>query len=200
MFVEVMMSKAANTKYLILNKSLELIYKKGYQSTSIDDIIATTNLTKGAFFYHFKSKEEMGLAIINDIFYPKVQEEILKRLTNVSNITDQIYRGFHFALLESPLLIAYGCPVVNLVEEMSPVSDSFKRALGRLMKRMQLALEQALLAAQTQEQIGKDVDCKRVATFLLTGYSGVRNMGKVLGKEAYTQFLRELKIYLNNLR
>lgn len=195
-----MMSKAAGTKFLILNNSLELIYKKGYQSTSIDDIIATTNLTKGAFFYHFKSKEEMGLAIINEIFYPKVQEEIVQRLAKVANITDQIYRAFHFLLLESPLLIAYGCPVVNLVEEMSPVNHSFKKALSQLIKKMHGAVEQALLTAQAENQIRKDIDCKRVATFLLTGYSGVRNMGKVLGKASYTHFLRELKIYLDNLK
>ncbi|SDF91905.1 DNA-binding transcriptional regulator, AcrR family [Pedobacter terrae] len=195
-----MMSKAAGTKFLILNNSLELIYKKGYQSTSIDDIIATTNLTKGAFFYHFKSKEEMGLAIINEIFYPKVQEEIVQRLAKIANITDQIYRAFHFVLLESPLLIAYGCPVVNLIEEMSPVNNSFKKALSRLIKKMHGAVEQTLLTAQAEHQIRKDVDCKRVATFLLTGYSGVRNMGKVLGKESYTHFLRELKIYLDNLK
>lgn len=195
-----MMSKAASTKFLILNNSLELIYKKGYQSTSIDDIIATTNLTKGAFFYHFKSKEEMGLAIINEIFYPRVKEEIVQRLAKVSNITDQLYRAFRFVLLESPLLIAYGCPVVNLVEEMSPINNSFKKALSRLIKQMHEALEQALSSAQNANQIRKDIDCKRVATFLLTSYSGVRNMGKVLGKESYIQFLRELKIYLNHLK
>lgn len=196
-----MISKAANTKKLILTKSLELIYRKGYQATSIDDIIATTNLTKGAFFYHFKSKEDMGLAIVNEVFYPKVREEVAQRLENISSITDQIYKAFHFMLLGNPELnIIYGCPVVNLVEEMSPINEPFKKALNRLIQRVQQALELALTNAQNKNDIRKDVDPKRVAIFLLTGYSGVRNMGKVLGKDSYIQFLRELKIYLNNLK
>ncbi|MDQ0640002.1 TetR/AcrR family transcriptional repressor of nem operon [Pedobacter sp. W3I1] len=196
-----MMSKAANTKYLILTKSLDLIYKKGYQATSVDDIIATTNLTKGAFFYHFKSKEDMGLAIINEIFYPKVREEVSQRLEKVSGITSQIYKAFHFLLLGNRALnIIYGCPVVNLIEEMSPISEPFRKSLNRLIKRVQQALELALTSAQMKNEIRKDVDPRRVAIFLLTGYSGVRNMGKVLGKESYVQFLRELKFYLNNLK
>ena len=61
------MKKAEATRLMILQKAFELIYVKGYQTTSIDDIIATTKVTKGAFYYHFKTKDEMGLAIINEI-------------------------------------------------------------------------------------------------------------------------------------
>lgn len=43
------MKKSANTRATILQQAFELIYKKGYQSTSIDEIIATTKVTKGAF-------------------------------------------------------------------------------------------------------------------------------------------------------
>jgi TetR/AcrR family transcriptional repressor of nem operon len=195
------MSKAAATKQLILNKSLELIYKNGYQSTSVDEIIATTNVTKGAFFYHFKSKEEMGLAIINEIFYPRVAEELAQPLANANNITDGIYRMLHSILFDySVFKVDYGCPVVNLVEEMAPVNEAFKKALSRLLVRVQQALELALVAAQNEGQIRKDVDCKRVAAFLLTSYSGIRNYGKIFGKSSYTGFLREMKAYLANLK
>lgn len=70
------MSKAAETRLTILQKAFYLIYRKGYQATSIDDIIATTQVTKGAFFYHFKSKDEMGLAMIREIMYPGMQQPI----------------------------------------------------------------------------------------------------------------------------
>lgn len=196
-----MMSKAATTKKLILNRSLELIYKNGYQSTSIDEIIATTNVTKGAFFYHFKSKEEMGLAIINEIFFPTVIDGFVHPLEKVDHIIDEIYKMLHSILFDhSAFNTAYGCPVVNLVEEMSPVSESFRKALSRLLLRVQQALVTALETAQRNGQIRKDVDCKRVATFILSGYCGVRNMGKLFGKESYTNFLREIKFYLNQLK
>jgi TetR/AcrR family transcriptional repressor of nem operon len=195
------MSKAILTRQLILSKSLELIYKNGYQATSIDEIIATTNVTKGAFFYHFKSKEEMGLAIINEIFYPGVKEGLARPLTYAGNITDSIYKMLHAILFDhSAFRIEYGCPVVNLVEEMSPVNEAFKKALSRLLISVQQALELALVTAQQNGEIRKDVNCKRVAAFLLTSYSGIRNFGKIFGKASYTNFLREMKSYLNNLK
>ncbi|WP_449437024.1 TetR family transcriptional regulator [Pedobacter steynii] len=201
MFAPTIMSKAAATKQLILNKSLELIYKNGYQATSIDEIIATTNVTKGAFFYHFSSKEEMGLAIINELFYPRVVTALAHPLTHTTGITDAIYHILHTLLHDDSVFnVAYGCPVVNLVEEMSPVNESFKKALNRLLVRVQEALEGALRTAQTESQIRKDVDCKAVATFILTSYSGIRNIGKIFGKGAYSGFLKEIRIYLNKLK
>ncbi|RAJ08805.1 TetR family transcriptional regulator [Chitinophaga skermanii] len=52
------MNKAAATRLNMLQKAFELIYVKGFQTTSIDDILATTQVTKGAFYYHFKNKDE----------------------------------------------------------------------------------------------------------------------------------------------
>lgn len=43
------MNKAESTRLTILEKAFKLIYEKGYQTTSIDDILATTKVTKGAF-------------------------------------------------------------------------------------------------------------------------------------------------------
>ena len=42
-----------------LDTSLELFYKKGYDNTSINDIIKEIGVSKGAFYYYFKSKEEI---------------------------------------------------------------------------------------------------------------------------------------------
>ena len=60
------MSKAAAIRHTILHQAFELIYQNGFHATSINTIIATTQVTKGALFYHFKTKEDMGLALINE--------------------------------------------------------------------------------------------------------------------------------------
>src|SRR5688572_23344155 len=86
-----LMKKAEATRLTILRKALELIYVKGYQTTSIDDIIATTQVTKGAFYYHFKTKDEMGLAIINEILKPTLTSNFIEPLQNEQNPLDAIY-------------------------------------------------------------------------------------------------------------
>ena len=43
---------------------LELFYKNGYYNTSIDDILKSLSLSKGAFYYHFQSKEDFFVSIV----------------------------------------------------------------------------------------------------------------------------------------
>lgn len=51
--------KTQTTKDLILDKAQELILERGYENVSIDDIVSACGLTKGAFYYNFKSKKDL---------------------------------------------------------------------------------------------------------------------------------------------
>ena len=51
-----------DSKTRFLDAALHLIRAKGYEATTVDDICEAAGLTKGSFFHHFKSKEELALA------------------------------------------------------------------------------------------------------------------------------------------
>src|ERR1044072_5954272 len=105
------MKKAEATRLSILQKSFELIYVKGYQTTSIDDILATTQVTKGAFYYHFKNKDEMGVAIINELLKPTLNAGFITPLQTGENPLIAIYQLMHYLLMEDEFLrVEYGCP------------------------------------------------------------------------------------------
>ena len=57
------MAPRNSSKNLILDKAYELVMVNGYAGTSIDMILQATGLTKGAFFYHFKSKTDLGMEL-----------------------------------------------------------------------------------------------------------------------------------------
>lgn len=193
------MSKAATTRLTILQKAFGLIYRKGYQATSIDEIIATTQVTKGAFFYHFKNKDEMGLAMINEVMYPGMIETMVKPLQNAHNPVAEIYDMMK-GLLQSPMFdVRYGCPAVNLIEEMSPLNVQFNQALHKLFGEWTNAIKQSVEQGTQSGAISTKVDAQQVAYFVISGYSGIRNMGKLLGTDAYQVYLKELKNYLNTL-
>ena len=59
------MVRAKNAKTKILEAALSVIRAKGYAATTVDDLCAAAGVTKGAFFHHFKSKEELGVAAAN---------------------------------------------------------------------------------------------------------------------------------------
>ena len=60
-------SKGAATRDQILNAAARLIHVQGYQSTSLDDVLRESGVGKGNFYYYFKSKEDLGYAIIDRI-------------------------------------------------------------------------------------------------------------------------------------
>lgn len=185
---------------MILQKALDLVYKKGFQATSIDDIIATTAVTKGAFFYHFRNKDEMGLAMIKEVLQPGMMDMLVKPLINSKDPVNEIYFMMKHILLESPFFqVKYGCPAVNLVEEMAPLNPSFQKRLQKITRQWQEAIIQCLEKGKGTGAIRKEINAETVACFITAGYSGIRNMGKTEGKNCYVIYLKGLKEYLADL-
>ncbi|MEN8136558.1 MAG: TetR/AcrR family transcriptional regulator [Thermodesulfobacteriota bacterium] len=60
------MAKGADTRNRILKKTRKLIVKKGFNNTSISDIITATGVKKGNLYYYYASKNELGLAVLKD--------------------------------------------------------------------------------------------------------------------------------------
>ncbi|WP_289062887.1 TetR/AcrR family transcriptional regulator [uncultured Zobellia sp.] len=196
------MGKASNTRNTILQKAFQLIYKKGYQTTSIDEIIATTQVTKGAFYYHFKTKDEMGIAIINEIVKPEIQSAFLAPLQNSKNPTEGIHALIKSLLLETPFLqFENGCPISNLAQEMTPWNPKFSEALNELVMEWQTSLENIIQMGIDSGALSGNANPKQVAHFILSGYWGVRNLGKIFNSaDIYHSYLEELKTYLDHLK
>lgn len=194
------MAKAETTRMGILQNASELIYQKGYQATSIDEIIATTKVTKGAFFYHFKNKEEMGLAMINDLMYPKMLPLMNKYLNQPGEIRARVYKMVKAMLFDyNTFKVEYGCPVINLVEEMASFNPSFNKALTRIIKTWQELIRSHIIKAQEVGELSAQYDAGKIAMYIISNYAGARNMGKVFGKKSYSDFLVEFDKYLKGI-
>ncbi len=195
------MKKAQVTRLNILQKAFELIYSKGYQTTSIDDIIATTEVTKGAFYYHFKSKDDMGLAIIEEILKPSLTSSFISALQSKENPIDGIYSLLYNILMNNDYFkVEYGCPVANFASEMTPWNSKFSHVLEELTKEWIEVMINTVEKGKKDGFIRQNVNAKHVSTFIMSGYWGIRNFGKIENdKKAYLPYLEELKIYLNTL-
>lgn len=87
------MSKAQQTRESIINAAQELFIRKGYDQTSIEDIMRLTGISKGGLYYHFKSKEEIMDAMLLALISPGLEKAqkivtmkdkpILERLTGL---------------------------------------------------------------------------------------------------------------------
>jgi TetR/AcrR family transcriptional repressor of nem operon len=196
------MKKSQETRLNILQKAFELIYQKGYQTTSVDEIIATTQVTKGAFYYHFKTKDEMGLAILNELMIPNFKNNFIQPFQTEGNPLDTIYNLLHYLLMESEdLKVEYGCPASNFTQEMAPWNIDFTKALNNLSLDWEKTMIDAIEKAKKEQVLKSDVNAKEVAVFVISGYWGIRNLGKLENsKSVYLIYLKGLKNYFERMK
>ena len=193
--------KAEATRLAILQQAFSRIYKNGYRTTSIDDIIATTQVTKGAFFYHFSNKDEMALAMIKEVMLPGMEKAMTEPLINAANPVEEIYVMMRGLLTGNTFFIVkYGCPAINLIEEMSSQNEAFNEALSTLTDKWRDALVNCIENGRAAGKIKPEASAKAIATHIMAGYAGIRNLGKLYGSSAYNDFLDSFRQYLQSLK
>ncbi|WP_370898435.1 TetR/AcrR family transcriptional regulator [Chryseobacterium gossypii] len=196
------MKKSEATRLNILQKAFELIYMNGYQTTSVDEIIATTQVTKGAFYYHFKTKDEMGLAIINELMRPNFKMTFIDPLQSDGNPLDNIYNLMYSILMENEFLkVEYGCPASNFTQEMAPWNIEFTKSLNQLSLQWEDKMIKTIEEGKKNGTIKENVNAREVAVFVMSGYWGIRNLGKLENsKEVYLVYLKGLRSYFDTLK
>jgi TetR/AcrR family transcriptional repressor of nem operon len=162
-----------NTRDRIIESGAEIIHRKGFNNTGIQEILNAASVPKGSFYNYFKSKDDFGLQII-DYFtahFKRIAAETLED-TRISPLS-RIY-AFLTAFMEYFESQNYtgGCPIGNLAQEMGDLSPAFRKKLSEAMDKMVGAYSQVLAAAQNDRKILKNLDIKETASFIIASWHG----------------------------
>src|SRR5260370_11565330 len=154
------------TRDLLLQAAFREIYRSGFQSAGVDTILAATNVTKGALYYHFDSKEALGHAVIEEIIAPTLRDKWLHPLRNGADPIDTLI-GIVRATSVRPEVVRGGCPLNNLAQEMSPLEESFRKRLAKVFHQWQEGTAMALRRGQSQGRVRRDLDPEKTPSFLI---------------------------------
>ncbi|WP_298219575.1 TetR/AcrR family transcriptional regulator [Halothiobacillus sp.] len=167
------------TREKILQAAAAEIHRQGFQAASIAHILASTGLTKGALYHHFPSKQALGLAVVDEVIRKGLEERLLNPLREANEPLDTLLAYMDNRIRElTDDAFELGCPLNNLVQEMSPIDEAFKTHLDHILHAWQVVIEQALNKGQTQNRIRQDVDCKAAALFIVSAWEGCWGMAK----------------------
>lgn len=159
------------TRELLLQAAFREVYRSGFQSASLDAILAATGVTKGALYYHFGSKEALGYAIVDEIIAPDVRGKWLRPLQNGRDPIDALI-GIVQGLSVRPEAVRGGCPLINLAQEMSPLDAGFRKRLQIVFHAWQQGVASALREGQTHGRVRRDMDPAETAAFLIAMVEG----------------------------
>lgn len=163
----------------IIDAAARLIHLRGYNSTSIQDILRATGIGKGNFYYYFASKEELGFAIL-DWQSTRFAEGVLRKAFDGSgDPLEQINTYLDLLLdLARKRGCRGGCPVGNLAQELSDTHEGFRRRLERTLEAWRAILERALRRAREEGRLRPEADPARLSQFLLAGIQGAILLAK----------------------
>ena len=174
-------SKAAATRDQILDAATRLIHLQGYQSTSLDDVLRQSGVGKGNFYYHFRSKEELGYAIIHRMTEGLIDATLSPILGDVSGDPIAQIDAFLDWVLEGQRQrnCVGGCPLGNLASELSDVHEGFRLRLAGVFSEWRSRLTEVLVRGQVAGRVRAERDPETLAQFFLAALEGAILLTKV---------------------
>ena len=190
------------TRASILGAAFEEIYHRGFHDASVNDIVARTSLTKGAFFHYFSTKNDLGYAIADEVLREMVLDRWIRPLAAYKNPVQGIISRFRKIIESTPdEHIALGCPLNNLTQEMSSVDPVFREKLLAVIQLWISETEKYLKKAQAEGYLSQDVDPRQLAEFVVMVEEGAFAMVKNLrDKKVYWSLYESFKRYLESIR
>lgn len=183
---------ATDTRDRILGRMFQDIHKNGFQGLRADRVIADLGITKGALYHYFPSKDAIGLAVIEEIIGPTYLSFFRGLEQNQSHPIDLLQSHLHeLGQKATPDDIYLGCPLNNLVQEMSPLNEDFRQRLKVVMDGMIHYSARALERGVQRGQVKPDTDCLAVASFMIAGMEGAYGVAKV--QKSLSSFHRNIE-------
>ena len=188
------------TRERLLQAGYREVYRTGFQSASIDTILAATKVTKGALYYHFDSKEDLGHAIVEEIIAKLTRDKWLIPLQRGKNPIDTLIDIVQATSVRIEDVNG-GCPLVNLAQEMSPLDEQFRKQLEGIFRAWQDGIAIALQTGQSQGTVRRDLAPEETAGFLIAMYEGYTLLAKnAQDPEVWNVGIRNIVGWLKSLR
>ncbi len=165
------------TRERLLQAAFQEVRRTGFRGAGINTILAATNVTKGALYHHFGSKEGLGYAIVDEVVAELVRERWLRPLLRDGEPI-HILVGIVRRLPTRPADVRDSCPLLNLAQEMSPLDEEFRKRLERIFLAWQEGIAALLRRGQFQGTVRRDLNAGEAASFLVAMVEGYASLAK----------------------
>jgi TetR/AcrR family transcriptional repressor of nem operon len=188
-----------STREGILKAATRLMHVRGYQNTSLDDVLRESGVGKGNFYYHFRSKEDLGYALLDQLvagflertLEPCFPDTDTPRLAQIRCFLDRVLEA------QRQRKCIGGCAMGNLASELSDVHEGFRARLASVFIAWRDRLTLALREAQQRGEVVEACQPESIGHLLVAGLEGALLLSKVsrdIG--VMEQCVVELKRYL----
>lgn len=170
--------RATSTKEQIIETADRLFYQHGYEATSFTDIAAEVGISRGNFYYHFKTKDEILDAVIQ------------RRITNTGLMldnweaqadtpADRILSFVNILIMNRSNIKHYGCPVGTLCSELAKLNHTAQQQANQLFTLFRLWLRKQFTL------LGYRKDADKLAMHVLARSQGIATLANAFHDEKF---------------
>lgn len=193
------MSTQSPTRERLVETARVLFWERGYEATSLADVVAKAGARSGSLYYFFRTKEELLLAVLDryvDLLWPIVIEPVFSRVKDPIERVFGILDGYRQGLVYTGC--TQGCPIGNLALE---VCDDLPRAREKIARNFEgwrgwirKCLDEA------RDRFPSNLNRKQLAVFVLTVMEGAVMQARAhQSLEPYDVSVAQLRDYFNRL-
>ncbi|TPH15606.1 TetR/AcrR family transcriptional regulator [Litorilituus lipolyticus] len=193
------MSDAEKTRQNILAVAADEIHQHGFKATSLSVILDRCAISKGALYYHFTSKLELGYAVFEEVYVPSflgTWQPALAQKDPIEGLCE-----FFTAMCNEMNCseVVCGCPLNNLCEEMANVDEGFRLRILTMQEKLNQLIVESL--TKIEASLRPELELDQVAYFIVSAFHGSITLSKSSrNKELFQKVTSELCRYVRSLK
>lgn len=162
----------------IIEAADKLFYRQGYEHTSFSDIAEVVQISRGNFYYHFKTKDEILDAVIG-LRLANTRKMLERWETEGKGPADRIRSFIHILIANRAPIKRYGCPVGTLCAELAKLDHAAQAEARELFTLFRTWLRRQFML------LGRETDADALAMHLLARSQGVATLANAFHDEAF---------------
>ncbi len=168
------------TRERIVEAADQLFYQQGYEHTSFANIANVVQISRGNFYHHFKTKDEILDAVIN-LRFDNTRKLLEQWETEGAKPEERIRSFIHILIANRVNIMSHGCPVGTLCSELAKLNHVAEAEANKLF-----TLFRAWLREQFT-QLGCEADADDLAMHLLARSQGVATLANAFHDQAFIE-------------
>jgi TetR/AcrR family transcriptional repressor of nem operon len=181
------------TRDNIIEAADRLFYRQGYEHTSFADIASAVHISRGNFYYHFKTKDEILEAVINARL-ANTRKMLEQWERDGEHPVDRIRSFIHILIMNRAKIKRYGCPVGSLCTELAKLNHDSQAEANKLFTLFRNWLRKQF------SLLGHKADADDLAMHLLARSQGVATLASAFHDEKFIkQEVKQMDDWLDAL-
>ena len=191
-----------NTKQNIIKASFALFLEKGYRDLTIKEIMAVTELSKGAIYHHFKNKEEVYLATLDQYFFALLEPKEMALKDTFSENIEMIYHFFAdlFSDIEHMGVKGIEFPMRRFFSFQldSEKNDAIREKISIAVVKFRERIKMVVQIAHDRGQINSELDVEAVSYHIIALIEGIPLHHSTIKKDVKNELMKKYALVFDS--